>query len=254
MDEIIFDNRIFISSKRASRNYGYTKDYIGQLARAGRIDARLVGRNWYVDERSLAAHKGGDYVRDARRSSFESREPLGSGYGVTSRDLGTARSSISSDLNQRRSEQVLNNPYLRSEIKYESDNSSSLPNLPVIKKKAPKISTDESVLTRKKMVVTEEAENLEETDDTGAVEAPISAHTSPESAYSPISSHDDLSTDSARLRGRGLLVATAAIFVLTFTVLSPYIDVIYSYTSVGSNDMTTKVEIILGSAGTILEI
>jgi len=43
-----FEGKKYISSKRAAETYGYTKDYIGQLARGKKIDARLVGRSWYV--------------------------------------------------------------------------------------------------------------------------------------------------------------------------------------------------------------
>jgi len=58
-DELQLDGKKYISSKRASKISGYTKDYIGQLSRANKLDARLVGRTWYVAEDSLLAHKDG---------------------------------------------------------------------------------------------------------------------------------------------------------------------------------------------------
>lgn len=57
MDELTLKGERYISSKRAAEMTGYTKDYVGQLCRAEKIDARLVGRNWYVNERSIFAHK-----------------------------------------------------------------------------------------------------------------------------------------------------------------------------------------------------
>lgn len=47
----------YISSKRAAELVGYTKDYVGQLCRAGKLEARLVGRSWYVSEPSILQHK-----------------------------------------------------------------------------------------------------------------------------------------------------------------------------------------------------
>ena len=47
----------YISSARAAELVGYTKDYVGQLARDGKIDATRVGRNWYIKESSIRDHK-----------------------------------------------------------------------------------------------------------------------------------------------------------------------------------------------------
>lgn len=60
MDEITLDGKTYISSKRAAAVTGYAKDYIGQLCREGRVEARLVGRSWYVYEPSLEVHKKDD--------------------------------------------------------------------------------------------------------------------------------------------------------------------------------------------------
>ena len=59
MDEMILNGKNHVSSKRAAEITGYAKDYIGQLCREGRIEARLVGRSWYVDEESLRRHRFG---------------------------------------------------------------------------------------------------------------------------------------------------------------------------------------------------
>jgi hypothetical protein len=50
MDELTLDDKAYLSSKRAAQVTGYAKDYVGQLCREGRVEARLVGRNWYVLE------------------------------------------------------------------------------------------------------------------------------------------------------------------------------------------------------------
>ncbi|MBI3306129.1 tail fiber domain-containing protein [Candidatus Nomurabacteria bacterium] len=47
----------YISTKEASIRTGYSKDYIGQLARAGKIDSKKINRAWYVEESSLFSYK-----------------------------------------------------------------------------------------------------------------------------------------------------------------------------------------------------
>jgi hypothetical protein len=59
MDEILIEEKKYISSKRAAKVTGYAKDYIGQLCREGRVSARLVGRNWYVLESAIQDHRFG---------------------------------------------------------------------------------------------------------------------------------------------------------------------------------------------------
>lgn len=59
MDELTIGDKIYISSKKSAKITGYAKDYIGQLCREGRVEARLVGRNWYVLESSIREHRFG---------------------------------------------------------------------------------------------------------------------------------------------------------------------------------------------------
>ncbi len=60
MDEIVIEEKKYISSKRAAKMTGYAKDYIGQLCREGRVPARLVGRSWYVLESAIQDHRFGN--------------------------------------------------------------------------------------------------------------------------------------------------------------------------------------------------
>lgn len=59
MDELLIEEKKYISSKRAAKITGYAKDYIGQLCREGRVPARLVGRSWYVLETAIQDHRFG---------------------------------------------------------------------------------------------------------------------------------------------------------------------------------------------------
>lgn len=64
MDEITIDGKTYLSSKRAAAITGYAKDYVGQLCREGRVEARLVGRSWYVYEPSIREHRFGNEASD----------------------------------------------------------------------------------------------------------------------------------------------------------------------------------------------
>lgn len=54
---LVIDGKNYVSSARAAQLVGYTKDYVGQLARAGKIESKLIGRSWYVSEESITQHK-----------------------------------------------------------------------------------------------------------------------------------------------------------------------------------------------------
>lgn len=60
MDEILIEDKKYVSSKRAAKITGYAKDYVGQLCREGRVPARLVGRGWYVLESAIQDHRFGN--------------------------------------------------------------------------------------------------------------------------------------------------------------------------------------------------
>lgn len=62
MDEILIEEKRYISSKQAAKLTGYAKDYVGQLCREGRVPARLVGRSWYVLESAIQDHRFGPAV------------------------------------------------------------------------------------------------------------------------------------------------------------------------------------------------
>lgn len=66
MDEILIEEKKYVSSKQAAKMTGYAKDYIGQLCREGRVPARLVGRSWYVLESAIQDHRFG--TQEAERA------------------------------------------------------------------------------------------------------------------------------------------------------------------------------------------
>ena len=57
-DSIIsFDGRDYVSAARAAKITGYNQDYVGQLARVGKILSRQIGNRWYVDRDQITNHK-----------------------------------------------------------------------------------------------------------------------------------------------------------------------------------------------------
>ena len=54
---VSFDGKDYISAQRGAKITGYHQDYVGQLARSGKILSRQIGNRWYVDREGLAEHK-----------------------------------------------------------------------------------------------------------------------------------------------------------------------------------------------------
>lgn len=72
MNEIVIEDKKYISSKRAAEITGYAKDYVGQLCREGRIEARLIGRNWYILEAAIQDHRfGAEPVAEVEKKEEE---------------------------------------------------------------------------------------------------------------------------------------------------------------------------------------
>lgn len=56
-EELTLDGVKYISAKRAADLTQYSKDYVGQLCREGKILASRIGRNWYIAEKSILRYK-----------------------------------------------------------------------------------------------------------------------------------------------------------------------------------------------------
>ncbi len=61
MESVIFDGKEFVKASVLAEKFSYTQDYLGQLCRGKRVDARLVGRAWYINLDSLNSHRIGRY-------------------------------------------------------------------------------------------------------------------------------------------------------------------------------------------------
>lgn len=65
MDVVTHNGITYKKASAVAKEFKYTTDYIGQLCRAKKIDARLVGRAWYVNPESLTGHKKGRYQSES---------------------------------------------------------------------------------------------------------------------------------------------------------------------------------------------
>ena len=57
MDNVVLDGIEYVKASAIAKQFHYTSDYVGQLCRAKKVDARLVGRTWFVRPGSIKEHK-----------------------------------------------------------------------------------------------------------------------------------------------------------------------------------------------------
>lgn len=68
MTTVTVDGVVYEKASVLAKRFKYTTDYIGQLCRAKKVDAQLIGRSWYVNPDSLEAHKESRYGEKANDS------------------------------------------------------------------------------------------------------------------------------------------------------------------------------------------
>ena len=61
MEVLNVNGKSYVKASVLARQLGYTSDYIGQLCRGNKVDAKLVGRSWYVEKKSIESHKSTRY-------------------------------------------------------------------------------------------------------------------------------------------------------------------------------------------------
>lgn len=57
MDTVVLDGVQYVKASVLAKKFRYTADYVGQLCRAKKIDARLVGRTWFVNPESVQSYR-----------------------------------------------------------------------------------------------------------------------------------------------------------------------------------------------------
>ena len=54
---VTLEGKEYVSASLAAKLTQYNQDYVGQLARSGKVISHQVGNRWYVDRAALVAHK-----------------------------------------------------------------------------------------------------------------------------------------------------------------------------------------------------
>ncbi|OGG70153.1 hypothetical protein A3I99_01910 [Candidatus Kaiserbacteria bacterium RIFCSPLOWO2_02_FULL_45_11b] len=77
MKEVTINGVSYLPASALAKQFRYTTDYIGQLCRAKKVDAQLVGRSWYVNPVSLTAHKSAKYTKtNLPEKTIESKDKI----------------------------------------------------------------------------------------------------------------------------------------------------------------------------------
>ncbi len=95
MDEVTIKGVTFRKTTILAKKYGYTTDYLGQLARAKKIRAKLIGRSWYVEEQSLADYKEGIGTSESEMTPPEAKTAATSAVKLSVGPERSAEDSIS---------------------------------------------------------------------------------------------------------------------------------------------------------------
>lgn len=57
VQKISFGDKEYVKASEVAKRFKYTQDYVGQLCRGKKVEARLVGRTWYVVVDSVTAYR-----------------------------------------------------------------------------------------------------------------------------------------------------------------------------------------------------
>lgn len=69
MDSVVLDGVEYVKAAVVAKRFKYTSDYVGQLCRAKKIDARLVGRSWFVSPNSLTKYKKDKHTKPEEKEA-----------------------------------------------------------------------------------------------------------------------------------------------------------------------------------------
>lgn len=62
METVVLDGKEYTKASVVAKRFQYTADYLGQLCRGKKVDARVVGRTWFVHIPSLEQHRQQKYA------------------------------------------------------------------------------------------------------------------------------------------------------------------------------------------------
>src|SRR4051812_41884706 len=81
-DDLHFGGVRYISASDAAEQVGFTRDYISKLCRDGKVQARRIGKNWFVEPDSLFEFLGTIETSKNQRNEKLSAERRREYHGV----------------------------------------------------------------------------------------------------------------------------------------------------------------------------
>lgn len=73
--EIILEGKKFLSLKKSTELSNYHSDYLGRLARSGKLEGRLVGLKWFIEEKALNKFIAAKNILPARQQGGSDSRP-----------------------------------------------------------------------------------------------------------------------------------------------------------------------------------
>ncbi|MBI4121039.1 MAG: DUF5011 domain-containing protein [Parcubacteria group bacterium] len=89
-DELLFDGKKYMSARRLAEGSKYSSDHLSRLARAKKIDGRLIGRNWFIHPESIEIYQqqlNGNHLFKPAEKSFENGQSRQDSTKVTGHSL-----------------------------------------------------------------------------------------------------------------------------------------------------------------------
>ncbi|MEM9336886.1 MAG: hypothetical protein AAGA35_03465 [Patescibacteria group bacterium] len=84
MEQVVIDGITYEKAAKVAKQFRYTKDYIGQLCRSGKVDAKLIGRSWFVNPETLTEHKKARYQKNAGEDGVSTKDEAKKGDATES--------------------------------------------------------------------------------------------------------------------------------------------------------------------------
>lgn len=143
MEVISIDGVEYLKASTAAKRFKYTADYIGQLCRGRKVDAKLIGRTWYVNPLSLSVLKEPKASKAKKSSSSENIVDDTTKISISRTDVNSAlskktvRSLQSSYQNHNFAKRIGWKP-----IAYEDDTAELIPQLQVEGARSAKLLVD----------------------------------------------------------------------------------------------------------------
>ena len=149
MKDITINGVLYLPATTLAKEFRYTTDYIGQLCRAKKVDAQLVGRSWYVNPLSLKSHKNNKTKKvissDITINKGVDLEVSESDASPASTEIGIRKVEITNDRAVKNLPIVHNNFVKRltwQPVKYEEDGGELIPKVEKQSFKPHKVNVD----------------------------------------------------------------------------------------------------------------